>query len=485
MNNFSTNSIKAIQHLFEKRMSSICLAASIFLWFVLWIRVIYVDVTHDEAVTFLSVNEYSYTDIISGVWKSANNHVLSSVVIKFFTEIFGVSSYTLRLFSLICFLPFTFFFYRTLRALDFGNLSTVLGCLICWMNPYLLDYFSLARGYAPAITMMMMSIFYAVEFTKNRRGSALILFCIGAMLSVLCNFVLLQFALVMSALIVLFDMLKFGLRLRIISIVFFANVILFAMIYKPLQQIMSAGELYFGGHRGLYADTALSMAYTYLYGLFSWNYNGVLTVVLYSILLIMAIVLIIWHKIFRRINYSTRLLIVALLPLLLIFIKIQHELLGTLYHLARTTLFLQVIAILIGLVSLEIIRERFKVAATVIFTVWLSISISLVFLKLNFTSTLDNPGDTANKEAFEVLSPLALKFPEHELGADPIHEPPLRFYALAAGDQLVIRKYEFKDTLLISPVLCWTNDWLPFRNGSALQGVFLSEKGNTVGYRLP
>jgi hypothetical protein len=130
-------------------------------------RAYLLSITWDEAYSFIGYvinSEIAYPDSFGDM--SANNHLLISWIDIILVKWFGASELILRLPSLLAHLLFLVFSAKLLS--HFQNKWVLLASfLIINLNPYLLDFFSLARGYGLSIGLMMTSIYYLYAFQKE------------------------------------------------------------------------------------------------------------------------------------------------------------------------------------------------------------------------------------------------------------------------------------------------------------------------------
>lgn len=177
--------------------AAICLA---FLLFVL-ARAIRVPLTYDEAATYLryiaphTLPEFDAGPLAVFNFEVATNHFLSTVLAKLSTLVAGSSEVALRAPALLGYGLYLWFSARILRQLTTGTIA-VGGLLLLNVNPYLLDFFALSRGYGLSIGLMMAALHF---FFTGRLGRTL--FCASAavlaafsMLTVYLGFVALAVA---------------------------------------------------------------------------------------------------------------------------------------------------------------------------------------------------------------------------------------------------------------------------------------------------
>jgi hypothetical protein len=172
------------------------LAAAACLFFAAFavVRAVRVPLTYDEAATYL---KYVSRDALAPFnFAYATNHFLNSLLARLFSRILGRSDMVLRLPSLLgygMYLSGSLLILRRLadRVVAFG------GLLLLNLNPYLLDYFSLSRGYGLSLGFLMGALLFLFRFVgtlstgtvDGRLLSLALLFAAGA---VMANFAMLN-----------------------------------------------------------------------------------------------------------------------------------------------------------------------------------------------------------------------------------------------------------------------------------------------------
>jgi len=144
-------------------------------------------------------------------------------------------------------------------------LTQVLGFVLLALNPFVLDFFSLARGYGLALGFLMLSLYLLARACEEKPSRHSVIYAVlsgaAAALAVLANYSFLTYYVPMvlvTAWIVASD--RAGRRIsrdRIaVGVGLLAAGALFAgfPLYKLLL-LRRAGELYFGGHKGMFQDT--------------------------------------------------------------------------------------------------------------------------------------------------------------------------------------------------------------------------------------
>ena len=218
--------------------------------------------THDESFSFNHYVNSSVSDIFTYNLSPviANSHILNTLSMKWLGAIFGNSEFVLRFHSVLAHVLYLIFTYLILKETQ-SKFILIFGFIVLNCNPYLLDFFSLARGYALSISFMVISCYYLITFIKYKKTSSLNISLIMSILAVLANFSLISFS---AALIIVFELI-FILSKEKLSAVIKKNIpilltaIILFLIYKgPIKVLIDNNELNFGGNSGLWFDTVIS-----------------------------------------------------------------------------------------------------------------------------------------------------------------------------------------------------------------------------------
>ena len=112
--------------------------------------------THDESKTWLDSIHRSIIEIITFNYpeSTTNNHLLNTLLMKGCSVLFGDSEFSLRLPTWLAHFIYIYFTIRILQLFD-NAWIIVSGFIILNFNPYLVDFFSIARGYGLALAFMM------------------------------------------------------------------------------------------------------------------------------------------------------------------------------------------------------------------------------------------------------------------------------------------------------------------------------------------
>ena len=128
------------------------------------------DLTWDEAWTYL---HYGRTPLGFTQLDLANDHPLNSILVWASTWLFGNSEFIIRIPNV---LAGGVYLAATARLVHGARLK-VLAFAICVLQPYLIDYFSLARGYGLAVALVQCGLVAGFFAGAGRRRLATMLGC--------------------------------------------------------------------------------------------------------------------------------------------------------------------------------------------------------------------------------------------------------------------------------------------------------------------
>ena len=124
------------------------------------VRAIQVPLTYDEAAAYL---RYIASDPLSLFdFSVATNHLLNTLLTKLFSAAAGSSEAALRLPSLVGYALYVCFSLLILRRLTHRAIA-VAGFLLLNLNPYVLDYFALSRGYGLSLGLLAGALFFLLD----------------------------------------------------------------------------------------------------------------------------------------------------------------------------------------------------------------------------------------------------------------------------------------------------------------------------------
>ncbi|MCW3085011.1 MAG: hypothetical protein JWP12_2377 [Bacteroidetes bacterium] len=400
-------------------------------------------ITWDEAYTYI---EFVRNRIIlpkTFEIMSANNHLLNTSLMLFFTRMFGVSEIVMRIHILIAHLLFLFYSARLLKNLN-NKWLIITAFIIVNVNPYMLDFFSVARGYGLSIGLMMVSIYYFyLLHKKEKKNTNAIISIIFAGLAALANFVLLNYCMVLFGLIVLLYVYtavksakpgkqKTVTVIKGLAVPTLLMGLLLLFVVPIAMKLKTAGALFFGGERGFWADTMSTITDRCFY---ETSYNVWLQRLAKGfvfLILIASIIIVAGRVIKKQISANTLFLtsLLLLIGLCCFSTVVQHHLLKTPYLLDRTALFLVVLFNLILVFFISELALK-KPAASWVSHIAAVAALFHFFTVFNFSYVLEWKLDCNTKEMLSDLAKIKQVPAAKEtvsIGIPLIFDPAINFY---------------------------------------------------------
>ena len=331
-------------------------------------KVFYVPITHDESSTFVQYAKRGVWTIMMYPDSMPNNHIINSLSIKFFTQIFGEGQWVLRLASLLSFFLFVFGVYRLIGLLfKKDSVLIIAGLSLFITNAYFLDFFSLARGYAMASALAVLSTSHLLSgYMKGKDKHVFAAFFL-AILSSYANFTLLIFWVSISILAALYFIHAYWENLKLmfkkIGILALATMAYIALIFEPLRKMTASNEFSIWSEGGFYEDTIRSLAGNWRWGsslLFGFTKESIsMAVVIVIIASALIIIWKFWKKGFTWGVFSQALPLSFTILILTVFVNVsQNWLLNTPNLSGRIALFFYP---LFSLLLLSLLAELSKI----------------------------------------------------------------------------------------------------------------------------
>ena len=233
----------------------------VFLYIV--IRAIYNPLSHDEVATYFHfVQSGEYLPPQSGIIWDANNHLLNS----FFTEIaynlFGSSSFALRLPNVLSFLIYASSIAVLARSIN-NKVIRNLGFIASITVGYLVEYFALCRGYGLSMALFACALTYLFKYVSTQQNKHLITLLFVLFLACMANLTLINtYGLVLVLLLFLFALnyTSYSIKKRwyFVVIILLSIGLMLYPIYFSLQ-LKATGALYYGSKTGLWDVTGKTL----------------------------------------------------------------------------------------------------------------------------------------------------------------------------------------------------------------------------------
>ncbi len=384
--------------------------------------------TYDECWTFLGYASADVWSIVTNQSPAANNHVLHSMLMKLFVGLFGSSEYVLRIPALGGMLLFMVYLFK----LSWGMLKKLwwVGYVSVLYQPYLLDYFAIARGYALAIAFTFGSIYYLDRLVRRQRVLDAWLALGLAFLAAYANFTyLLIFCSV--ALAVVFVMIQSKKWRQFLRPLIGVTIVVVALTGIPITRLMEAQELYYGGDAGFYSDTLLSLANRAWYN----RFEGVYLAACFGLVLIIScgwLLINIGRATWKHVGFWCAWVLLATS----VGSILQHYIMGSPFLIDRTALFMLPLLILTAcwlIFSYEFTKWKWRLG-------FLLVGLSLVNLSvsLNTTHQLDFIEHADTREAVSLIQELAADDASFHVGKSTYMNATIMFYK----KQLDVRQIE-------------------------------------------
>ena len=331
-------------------------ATPVYMYFTALLLLIYVfmramnlSMTHDEAHTYLAFHDVSVWSCFwsSSCWENANNHLLNTLLMQGSVTLFGPSEWAIRLPNVMAYALYLLVSVRLVSTLapEKPGLQWV-GFILLNMNPYLLDFFSLARGYGLSVSFMLTAIWFLFRWMRDDKVKdiGLAYGCLG--LAVLSNFTALN---ILASFMIAHGIIG-------LSLIYYERsttwkrilksavpgvlllVLLGIFLALPIRELRAQGEFLYGAP-SLWDTISILVSDT----LYSQHYLGNATVntalILFLILLIPAIgfglgIYFIRQELSGRFYISMVLILLASFGIMLV----QHRLLGSQFLFNRKAL---------------------------------------------------------------------------------------------------------------------------------------------------
>jgi hypothetical protein len=322
-------------------------------WVYIVVRAVRVAFTHDEAISY---------GIIKGVQtfvESANNQWLNTVAMKVARHLFGESEVALRSPNIVA-----FGFYAVACVVLLIQLRRIAARVaivtLLVVNPFLLEFFGLARGYGMCVGFLAAGLACALFEDGDRTARRELLRIGGAgvcgVLAFYANFACFNIVVVLLGISGL-DLIVKGPRREALAHdrrrgIAFSIVGVCAVALVPgilqVQALREHGQLSYGGHTSFVTDTIDSLLGASSCGYFckpSWLDTASTSI---TVIAVIAVIWSVWSGIrSRSISNLQRAAVVFAVPVL--GVLIEFAVLGTLYPLDRAALvYLVTFAVLVG-----------------------------------------------------------------------------------------------------------------------------------------
>lgn len=391
----------------NKRISAIVLstmALAIIVFLVL--RAFLIDVTHDEAYTFYNLKTLWWVEVLC----TGNTHWLNFLAMKCASLLSIEHIFALRWLSLLSACVYVVIAYKYALSAKNQLVSILIFCIIV-LNPYLLDYLFLARGYASGIALQALSLLFYHYAINKHHHKWLYATLISGGLSALANYNFYYYfvALCVVVFITLFKELKYQLlKHRIFYFFLFVSCSISVFVIKALDFITKCSNDIgnYGGDDFLNSIVG-SVVRGFVYKDLSFS-EPIHTLLYLGVFIAICSLICIACIKYKQEQLSTGFTAALILMIMLVLVVFNKKVLGVLYPIDRTTLVFFVPLFL--LLTNYLIKWNPLTIGFKFFIVILIMAIVFNFIKsINVSSPLDYPEQANAKSCFDELADLKAK----------------------------------------------------------------------------
>ncbi len=309
------------------------------LWCFVFAKAQLTSITHDEASTYFHHKDSDFFTCLYSpdCWKSANNHLLNTLFWQQTIRWLGPDEMGMRLPNVLAYLLYLVSSIFLVLRLTSRVLPGVAAFALLNFNPFLLDFFSLARGYGLCAAFVLGALALWYRFWEEKQLWLLVGVLAALCAAVLSNFVALNvFVSIAGATAVLVWREVPSFRWRVWWVIGAAGVLLGLILHRPVLFLRKGGEFQYGS--GSFTESLESLIKNPLYGN---AYLGDSTSVVVSMLALAVFVAVSvmafrrWRKGMGGANYFLAAVCLAL-GLSMVVMVAQHYLLGSVYLVNRT-----------------------------------------------------------------------------------------------------------------------------------------------------
>lgn len=353
----------------------------------IFIRAKLLSLTWDESYTFFEFVRHSSWFPGGFNYMSANNHLLNTWLMKCSVSCFGETEIALRLPNIIA---AGFYFFWSLRLLKklFTNKGIILAAfLVIALNPFVLDFFSLARGYGISLALMMGALYQLTIYLKEERTiKRAIQTEIFLLLAVLANLTLLHlFAATVFVFLADQFLQKTGNRGRNMIKLILLPLLFLGGLFFYLRKLQISGAFFFGKEMDSAGASLQSVFTAAAYD------NAMIGKSLFVFFLLIAVTLVFFLLIKRKkaaadFNYRWAFVFFTILFCAFAGTVLQHYVLGSNFLSRRTGLFL---VPLFSCVLIALFLQWPKPIAHTLLVLFAGGSVYLFAVSFNLKYTLD------------------------------------------------------------------------------------------------
>lgn len=400
-------------------------------------RAIIVPITHDEASTWLNFRHFNMWSCATEYycWMTANNHWLNTILLQGSANLFGEAPWALRLPNVIAGMLYILGAVLFVQRYISSTTLRVAGFLLLTAHVYLLDFFSLVRGYGLLSCAVLWSVILLLRYFETFSWSYLAGIVTIMILGVLSNFTGLLPMAALGATWMSWVLLqkKYTLLYRHGWMWLLSALILYPLLEYPIRMLADSGEFLFGSRNLL--EMIKDLAGSLMYGA---TYFGMGTASWMGWLLVGGLCcIVIWVWIKRHTTSEALNVVILFMIFNLAVIVALQVLTGALAPIGRKSIYLIPVFFLVFALGLNFIRHHLTQR----------ISGIIIPVLLVFHFSFAAPWPYIREWYYDAYYPQLFKVVMSDgdsvrLGSSWIFNPALQYYRSAQSLPLAGLKYE-------------------------------------------
>jgi hypothetical protein len=217
---------------------------------------------HDEVATFFHyIHKGEFLPYFAH-W-DANNHILNSALATLSYNLFGATSFALRLPNLIALPIYLFFCCKISKAISHPILKWAFLLSLCLMHNFI-EYFALARGYGMSMALLFGSIWHLMNYLKHQKTKYVTFSLTFIILGTLANLTLFNSFLVILCILIASFIINYrnlNTNHKISSVLLILGMGIIPLIFfsRLLLKMKEIGALYYGTSEGFWDLTLKSL----------------------------------------------------------------------------------------------------------------------------------------------------------------------------------------------------------------------------------
>ena len=399
------------------------------------VRAIKIPITHDEAGTILNFSTQSVWDIISYKDPIPNNHLLNTLLIKFSTGLFGMNELSCRLPNLVGGVLYLLGSFRLSFLLFRTPVLRLCFLILMIANPFVIEFFALARGYGLSVGFMLVSIYFLLQRKEKNLYTSILL----AAIAVYTNLTQLNYLAPLIILVIYLAIKQHFFKSNFILITAGILLLLGVMLAVPVYKMVKTDQFIYWGNTGFWNETFLPLLKSSIQG---EGYFSQWTVQIFIALICFSVFFTIiksWHGwSSKKDNFSDALLLNCIFFGALLYNIMQHYLFNIPFLNARTSIFFYPLFVLALSSSIaEVGTIYYKKPLYVFYILTASFGLVHISRTYNLHSAFEWWYDGDNKKVINRLIDSDVSKPVR-LKCNWIFQPSLTFYTKGMNQKLIM-----------------------------------------------